>query len=344
MEASERVPEAHIDPSVVPACKKRSFLKLPVAIDREKLLAEYNSIPESAWGASHWDVHCSIDMILLRGGKKGSAEDFVTDDVANSPLLAQMPYIASILAPNGPFGGAHYAFIFRTKPNGITRQHMDDREEWTRTVRIHVPIITNPGAVLLAEGRSKHLEVGEVWTFDNQQIHSVMNGDSTRVHMIFDVDPNPKFAALMRAAAFDAGEPDPVRWAATGVAKKNYDFASGQPLTPAEKETLRLNPESFATRVTEIKAKARYLNYSPLRAGDIVLAVNGVEKSNLSRSALDYAFTQLKAGERATFDVQRDGVRRQLNMRLVEPDYFSLKARVRSLLKGRSAPAAEKMS
>ncbi|HVK80295.1 MAG TPA: aspartyl/asparaginyl beta-hydroxylase domain-containing protein [Verrucomicrobiae bacterium] len=344
MEAAERAPGLHVDPSIISDCQKRSFLKLPVAVDREKLLAEYNAIPESAWGASHWDVHCSIDMILLRGGKKGSADDFVTDDVANSPLLAQMPYIASILAPDGPFGGAHYAFIFRTKPNGITRQHMDDREEWTRTVRIHVPIITNPGAVLLAEGRSKHLEVGEVWTFDNQQIHSVMNGDSTRVHMIFDVNPNPKFAALMRAAEFDPGDVDAVRWAATGVAKKSYDFANGQPLTPAEKEALQIKPESFATRVTEIKAKARYLNYSPLREGDIVLAVNGVETSNLSRSALDYAFTQLKAGERATFDVQRNGVREQLNMRLVEPDYFSLKARVRGLLKGRATPGVEKMS
>ena len=228
MQTSERAPVPHVDPSIIADCQKRSFLKLPVAVNREKLLAEYNAIPETAWGASHWDVHCSIDMILLRGGKKGSADDFVTDDVANSPLLDQMPYIASILAPEGPFGGAHYAFIFRTKPNGITRQHMDDREEWTRTVRIHVPIITNPGAVLLAEGRSKHLEVGEVWTFDNQQIHSVMNGDSTRVHMIFDVDPNPKFnndTVLARTAnnmARTLGGPPPrdyilrIRWKEPG--------------------------------------------------------------------------------------------------------------------------------
>lgn len=322
-----------VDPDIAEACKKRSFLKLPVPVDGAKLLAEYNSIPAEAWGASHWDVHCSIDMVLLRGGKKGSADDFVTDDVANSPLLDSLPYISSLLASDGPFGGAHYAFIFRTKPNGITRQHMDDRDEWTRTVRIHTPIITNPGAVLLSEGRSKHLEVGEAWTFDNQTIHSVMNGDSVRVHMIFDVAPCPTLAALMRAAEYDAGDADPARWAATGIARKNYPFASGTPLSLAEKEALHLNPESFATRITEIKSKARLFNYTPLKAGDVVLAVNGVETSNISRSALDYLYTQLKAGEQATFDVQRDGARRQLSMRLVEPERFSLRAQVRALLR-----------
>ena len=37
---------------------------MPVDVDR--LRAEYDSIPGDAWGVSYWDVHCSIDVLLLR--------------------------------------------------------------------------------------------------------------------------------------------------------------------------------------------------------------------------------------------------------------------------------------
>src|SRR6185295_17342262 len=113
--------------------------------------------------------------LLLRGGDKGDEADFTSQHVRNSPILTKLPYIASLIEPQGPFGGAVYATIFKTKPNGITRIHDDPVDVWRRAIRIHIPIVTNPGALLLAEGRSKHLNPGEAWTFDNQSLHSVVN-------------------------------------------------------------------------------------------------------------------------------------------------------------------------
>ncbi|MFN3523570.1 MAG: aspartyl/asparaginyl beta-hydroxylase domain-containing protein [Phenylobacterium sp.] len=315
------------------ACRKRSFLKLPLEVDTPRLLAEFAAIPPEAWGASHWDVHCSVDMVLLRGGQNGRKDDFTTEAVANSPVLERLPYIASLLAPEGPLGGAVYAFIFRTKPYGITRQHVDDREAWVRTVRIHIPLVTNPEAVLLSEGRSKHLEVGEAWTFDNQVIHSVSNGGQSRVHMIIDVQPNPKLAALMQAAEWDPGEPDPARWAATGQARRNYPFATGEPLTAAEAAALGLDPEGFATRVTGLKRRAVLTAYSPLRVGDVLYAVNGADRSHLSRTALDHLYMQYGAGEAAQLDVVRGGRRLRLTMRLRAPEFYSASARLAPVLK-----------
>ena len=106
------------------ACAKKSFLKLPVTIDTAKLINEFKNIPETAWGVSHWDVHCSINSLLLRGGNKGTDEDFTTSEITNAPILEKLPYISSLLAKEGPFGGASYAFLFSTKPNGITRYMM----------------------------------------------------------------------------------------------------------------------------------------------------------------------------------------------------------------------------
>lgn len=330
-EAAGQPPE-----DILHACKKRSFLKLPVNIDVARLLAEFENIPASAWGVSHWDVHCSIDVLLLRGGNKGTAADFLTPDVSNNPVLGQLPYIKSLLAPEGPFGGAVYAFIFRTKPNGMTRVHDDGNEVWRRTVRIHVPIVTNPGAFLIAEGMAKHLDVGEVWTFDNQSQHSVINGDTVRVHMIFDVNPNPALAALMKAATFDTGKHDPERWTITGGLRQGgrmppIAFALGDPLLPAEKHEIGLDQDCFATRVTGLSKKGRLL-LTPLLRGDIVTTVNGVDRSILSRTALDHIRLKHEPGETVSLGVLRNGVAKTINIRLRPNDYFSPLARIAGIL------------
>jgi hypothetical protein len=276
-------------------------------VETSRLLAEFGQIPEEAWGVSHWDVHCSIDVLLLRGGHKGRAEDFTTRDVVNNPILERLPYIASLLAPEGSLGGAVYAFMFRTKPNGITRVHDDGDEVWRQTVRIHVPIVTNDGAFLLAEGRAKHLSVGEVWTFDNQSRHSVVNGNATR----------------------GAGRVPP------------FMFSTGEPLTIAEKHGLGLDPDGFATRIVRVGRKGALLR-TPLKEGDVVTAVNDVDRSVLSRTALDHIRLKHGAGETVTLDVLRQGVKRRVAVRLRPYYYFSPSLRVAHLLKGLGLKGGEK--
>lgn len=318
---------------------KRSFLKIPVSIDRDRILSEFAAIPEEAWGVSHWDVHCSIDVLLLRGGCKGEASDFITREVTNSPILEKLPYIRALIEPDGPFGGAVYAFIFRTKPNGITRVHKDGEEVWHQTHRIHIPIITNDGAFLLAEGRAKHIPVGEAWTFDNQTDHGVVNGNSTRVHLIIDVDPNPKFARLIAGATYDPGQLDPANWSkAQGTVKSSHGspllVASGAPLTQKEKAVRGLNVDGFATRVTKLGKKGILLR-TPLRIGDIITAVNGVETSALSRTALDHIRVNHSPGETVKLDVIRGDTRTVMQMQLKPNDYFSLRSRLRTWLQQR---------
>jgi hypothetical protein len=327
MKTATSINEVDSIQSLETACKKRSFLKLPVAIDTAQLLHEFNMIPDTAWGISHWDVHCSINTLLLRGGNKGTDADFITNKVTNAPILNKLPYISSLLASEGPFGGASYAFIFCTKPNGITRVHDDSHEVWRKTVRIHVPIITNDGAFLIAEKRAKHLAVGEAWTFDNQSDHSVVNGNSTRVHLIFDVSPNRCLAKLMTHAMFDPGTFDPARWALTLGPRKDHRkpplmFAVGEPLTISEKKSLKLNPNGFATRIVRLGKKGTLL-LTPLKCGDIVTAVNNVEESVLSRTALDHVRLKHEAGETVILDVLRCNKKTCIAIHLKPDHYFS---------------------
>src|SRR5262249_577647 len=83
---------------------------------------------------------------------------------------------------------------------------------------------------------------------------------------------------------------------------------------------LGLNVDGFATRITKVGKKSRVLGI-PLEVGDIVTAVNGVDSSLLSRTALDHIALKHEPGETVALDVLSDGKRAQRNIRL-KPYYF----------------------
>lgn len=54
--------------------------------------------------------------------------------------------------------------------------------------KIHVPLITNPGALFLVDGESYHLEAGKAYEVNNIVSHGARNdGPEDRVHFIFEV-------------------------------------------------------------------------------------------------------------------------------------------------------------
>jgi len=67
--------------------------------------------------------------------------------------------------------------------------------------RVHVPLTTNPSAVmrfpndtsrLMSAGREWNLQVGEAYLVDVSHVHEVRNGGTTpRVHFMFDVFEGP---------------------------------------------------------------------------------------------------------------------------------------------------------
>jgi len=187
--------------------QKQSFRRFDIGADIDRLNAEFSDIPQNYWANSYWgSIHCSVGMLLLRGGTSGTQSDFYSSEVADHEVLEQAPYIRSLIDKDGPFGFAKYAFLFRMRPNGITKLHKDTMDRWTDMYRIHVPIITNPDAHLIADGRSIHFAAGHAWSFDNQSEHGVVNGDQERVHLIFDVDLNDRLKDQIDACQLLKGE------------------------------------------------------------------------------------------------------------------------------------------
>jgi hypothetical protein len=295
--------------------RKRSFLKLPVDIDVAALTAEYRSIPRDAWTTSHWSIHCSCNMLLLRGGGSGTQRDFTTERPTDRPLPVALPYIRSLVRDGGPFGRTTYAFLFRMKPMGVARPHVDDDAAWRSPFRVHVPITTNPEAFLMVDGRAKHLGVGEAWTFDNQTLHAVVNGDDVRTHLIVDVPPNPRLGTLLRGAEWDPGVEDPARWARASLPDTPASLApaSCEPLSPAEKARAGLSPDGFASRVSRLHAVGRLTR---LRVGDVIHAVDGVVECAVARTAVDYVLLRHAPGDVVDLGVLRGHERLTIRIRL----------------------------
>ncbi len=190
-----------------PGYEKKSFRRFSQAVDLDRLRSDFESIPSETWQASYWgDIHCSVGMLLLRGGTQGTQEDFYCSQVSDHALLGRLDYIRELIDTEGPFGGATYAFLFRMRPNGVTLVHRDTIERWFDMYRIHVPIQTNPDAFLIADNRSQHFAAGHAWSFDNQSRHGVVNGDEERIHLIFDVAWNPKLKEQIDRADLLPGE------------------------------------------------------------------------------------------------------------------------------------------
>ena len=52
--------------------------------------------------------------------------------------------------------------------------------------RLHIPIITNPGSIMVIDNVAKHLPAdGSVWITNNTKYHNAFNGgEENRIHLV----------------------------------------------------------------------------------------------------------------------------------------------------------------
>jgi len=60
-------------------------------------------------------------------------------------------------------------------------------------IRIHIPIRTNPLAIMEVEKKCYHLGLNELWCIDTSGLHSIWNdGHENRIHIVIDVKRHPE--------------------------------------------------------------------------------------------------------------------------------------------------------
>ena len=89
--------------------------------------------------------------------------------------------------------------------------HVDRAPYFAKTLRLHLPVESNPAAMMLCAGLYYRMEPGEVWALNNSTLHGVWNGDPSlsRTHLICDFLPTPQLLALIEGGERNLGRASP---------------------------------------------------------------------------------------------------------------------------------------
>jgi len=121
-----------------------------------------------------------------------------------TPTAARFPVSVALLSRlAGQLGGVlGRALLVRLAPSSIVYPHIDEGEYYRIRDRYHYVIDSPSGSVLTAGDEAMTMKAGELWWFDNKQMHSSRNdGSGWRVHLIFDLLRSAGFHALNGGAS-----------------------------------------------------------------------------------------------------------------------------------------------
>lgn len=99
------------------------------------------------------------------------------------------------------------ATIVRLRPRSRVSRHIDAGSYYLIRDRFHLVLHSSAGSVLMSGGEEVRMQEGELWWFDNKQVHEAHNeSDQWRIHYIFDLLP-PAHNHLAVNCAFLPPEP-----------------------------------------------------------------------------------------------------------------------------------------
>ena len=178
-------------------------------LDIQPFLDEIASIPE-AWDLSTGRqdkiaVQREAQSIPLRGLVKSKINGRKRRDVHESRYTTTSQKFPVARAFLEAFAAEQDAELSRAKivclPAGRrVYPHIDRGEYYKFRDRYHLILQSKLGSFMEAGDEEMRMREGELWWFDNNQMHSATNdGDADRIHMIFDLLPRVRFAHVYGA-------------------------------------------------------------------------------------------------------------------------------------------------
>ncbi len=184
-----------------------------------------------------------------------------------------------------------------------------------RNIGIHLDV---PKGLIVKEARGESAAAGmkqgdriaefngtPVWTFADLQ---------------YRYDRTPRTASSVRVAVERAGKTEelsiqlPPRWWLTDIRYRQLSvdprvYFDSRPLSAEEKGKLGLDPAGYASEVTRVDSFAELMKVHELKTGDIIFAVDGVERDPVAHTAELYIKLRKTAGETVSVDLIRAGKR-----------------------------------
>lgn len=185
----------------------KPFFRLPVRFDAERLRAEMEALPASAWSRhpQEYEGNTAARLISVGGGQT----DVFVGEMAPTPALLASPYLQQVLATFSTVWSR--SRLMRIAAGGKVPLHSDSIYHWFYRVRVHIPVITRPEVRFHCGDREVHMAAGEAWVFDNWRQHRVENPSAeARVHLVADTAGTSEFWRLvMQGQADNFDRPDP---------------------------------------------------------------------------------------------------------------------------------------
>jgi hypothetical protein len=184
-------------------------LRLPLSFDPAQLAHDMRTVESCGWIAHFVPQNYEGDwsVIPLRGRAGAThpimmiSSDPSCKEFEDAPMLASCPYFREVLDTfEAPLGSVR---LMRLTPGSIIKEHTDLELSFEEgTVRIHVPVVTNPDVDFRLNRQRVVLEAGSAWYLRLSDPHSVANrGTSDRVHMVIDAQVNDWVGKLLGRAA-----------------------------------------------------------------------------------------------------------------------------------------------
>lgn len=182
---------------------ERPLLKLPVRFCGETLAREVTALPPDAWMAHPQKFDGNIAVPLV--SPDGAMINRTYGSMAPTRWLRQCPYILEIMqALDSTWGRSR---LMGLEAEAEVPEHIDIHYYWRTHLRIHIPVITNPGVGFTCDGETIHMDPGSCWLLDSFYKHSVANrGSETRIHLVLDTVGSGRLWDLIEAANESSAE------------------------------------------------------------------------------------------------------------------------------------------
>ncbi len=178
--------------------------RIGMAVDLPRLLAEFNALPAGLWGGrgGRVGVHTAAEAIFLRG--HAPAEGNLP--IADREALDLLPCIRELIEQRIPAPPLR-CLLAKLAAGATVSPHVDRPDYFSKTIRVHIPIVTDQSVLMITQGKAYQMGAGEVWALNNSNVHGVINDWSQpRTHLICDFLPTPQLEALIIEGERDLGE------------------------------------------------------------------------------------------------------------------------------------------
>ena len=200
-----RAPVAPVIEPLIP-----DAVKLPFQFDAARLQADLARMMADEFVPHFNTAYYQGDWSAVPLRAVGGRTDHIYPDptaknqFADTPLLARCDYLREVLATlRCPLQAVRF---LRLKAGSVIKEHRDHELGFEDgEVRLHIPVITNPGVEFVLNQIRVVMNEGECWYLNVNQPHRVANrGETDRIHLVMDCVVNDWLRDVLLAAAAES--------------------------------------------------------------------------------------------------------------------------------------------